>query len=76
MRVTNFLVQEHKVMLVKDLIKQLQELPQDVPVFVQNGGIGDACLGAESDVFFVGNWDGGGICCDMEEGELFVSIFQ
>lgn len=63
-------------MRVSELIKQLQELPQDAPVFIMGAkvAVADRCYVASEGIFDIKDWEGGGICCDLEDGDVFVEI--
>ena len=63
-------------MNVRELIRQLQELPPELPVFVMEQHIqaAEPCYGAWEGVFDINDWDGGGITCDLVLGDAFVSI--
>ena len=63
-------------MKVKTLIEQLQKLPQDAPVYIFQGDymVADACEGAGEDVFIYEQFEGGNICDDLVDADVFVGI--
>jgi hypothetical protein len=67
---------EKYLMKVWELIEQLEQLPRDLPVFIMahNISVAEPCYSAHEGIFNIEEWEGGGICCDLEEHDAYVSI--
>lgn len=65
-------------MTVAELIWQLQNLPRDLEVFVQDphSRVADECSGVNQETYFVDDWEGGNICLDAKNGEEVAIICQ
>ena len=65
-------------MTVAQLILRLQNLPSDLEVYVQdpNNRIADECAGVYQEMYFRREWDGGGICLDLKDGQEVAIVCQ